>query len=130
MTTKFVREVMHPGVVTISETATLREAIKHMTDRAVRSLVITDEACAVRGIVSQTDFVNISLRESADWASMRVGEIMTRTVLTVTPDMPLNDAAKMLIENHVHRIIVVDSDDPCLAVGMLSMTDIMRDLME
>jgi hypothetical protein len=36
----------------------------------------------------------------------------------------------MLVENHVHRIIVVDGENPCEPVGVLAMSDLVKDLME
>jgi CBS domain-containing protein len=121
---------MHEGVVTCAGNVKLRDALRIMSDNTVRSLVVTDETCALCGIVSQTDLVDASLRHPETWASRAVSEIMTRDVLTVIADTPLSAAAKLLIEKHVHRIIVVDSRDTASAVGVLSMSDIVRDLME
>ncbi len=120
---------MHQGVVTCNENETLRNALKLMGDNTIRSIVITDAACSLCGIVSQTDLVNASLNDPVGWGDTPVSKVMTRNVLTVTVDTPLNAAAKTLIENHVHRIIVVDETDICNPVGVLSMSDIVRDLM-
>jgi crotonyl-CoA carboxylase/reductase len=126
---KTVRDVMHAGVVACDQQTNLRDALRMMTDNTIRSIVVTDEDCALRGILSQTDLVNASLKHPDAWAIMKVSDVMTRNVLTVSPDAALGDATKVLVENHVHRIIVVDPNDPCVAVGVLSMSDIVRDLM-
>ena len=126
---KTVRDVMHKGVESCDLNTPLRDALRQMSVKGMRSLVVNDAHCSLCGIISQTDLVNVSLKNPDTWAAMRAEEIMTRNVVTVLPDTPLNDAAKLLIEYHVHRIVVVDKDDPCNAVGVLSMTDIMRDLM-
>jgi CBS domain-containing protein len=128
--TKFVRDAMHQGVVTCSIETPLRDALRTMSDNTVRSIVITDMDCSLTGILSQTDLVNVKLMHPESWSDMRVSDVMTRNVLTVTADAPLNEAAKTLIENHVHRIVVVDALDPCIAVGVLSMSDIVRDMMD
>jgi acetoin utilization protein AcuB len=127
--TKFVRDAMHEGVVTCSIDTPLRDALRTMSENGVRSIVITDTDCSLTGILSQTDLVNVKLMNPDTWSDMRVADVMTRNVLTVTRDLPLNEAAKRLIENHVHRIVVVDAADPCSAVGVLSMSDIVRDMM-
>jgi acetoin utilization protein AcuB len=127
--TKFVRDAMHEGVVTCSIDTPLRDALRTMSENGVRSIVITDTDCSLTGILSQTDLFNVKLMNPDTWSDMRVADVMTRNVLTVTRDLPLNEAAKRLIENHVHRIVVVDAADPCSAVGVLSMSDIVRDMM-
>ena len=38
-------------------------------------------------------------------------------------------AAKVMIEQHIHRIVVVADSDPCNPVGILSMGDLVRDMM-
>ena len=128
--TRVVRDVMHAGVVTCDEKTTLRDALRRMVDNAIRSIVVTDSKCALCGIVSQTDLVNASLEHSAEWAQMPVSSIMTRNVLTVRPETDVEAATKVMVANHVHRIIVVDESDPCSAVGVLSMSDVVRDMME
>ncbi|MCX6019319.1 MAG: CBS domain-containing protein [Chloroflexi bacterium] len=128
--TRQVRDVMHAGVVACDERTTLRDVLRMMVDNTIRSIVVTDSNCALCGIVSQTDLVNASLEHAEDWAQMPVTAIMTRNVLTVKPETDVDEATKVLVINHVHRIIVVDSNDPCVAVGVLSMTDVVRDMME
>jgi len=127
---RLVRDVMHAGVVACDERTALRDALRMMVDNTIRSIVVTDAHCSLCGIVSQTDLVNASLQHPDDWAQMPVSEIMTRKVLTVTPETNLDEATKVLVGNHVHRIIVVNTDDPCTAVGVLSMSDVVRDMME
>ena len=128
--TRLVRDVMHAGVVACDERTMLRDALRIMVDNTIRSIVVTDAACSLCGIVSQTDLVNASLSHPDEWGQMPVSRIMTKQVLTVTPDTEIDAATKVLVANHVHRIIGVSSEDPCSAVGVLSMSDVVRDMME
>jgi CBS domain-containing protein len=60
---------------------------------------------------------------------MTVDEVMTRDVLTVTPETPLTDAAKLMVDRGVHRLVVVESQrSTCSPQGVLSVGDIMRRL--
>jgi len=126
---RLVRDVMHAGVVACDERTVLRDALRMMVDNTIRSIVVTDSGCLLCGIVSQTDLVNASLDDPAGWGTRPVSDIMTRKVVTATPEMQLDEATKLLVANHVHRIIVVDSADPCNAVGVLSMSDVVREMM-
>jgi CBS domain-containing protein len=132
MSDKFVRDVMHQGVVTCPETLTLAQATRLMTDEKVRALIVTDDKCSLSGILAQSDLVNAALNfpDPEHWRSTPVSEVMTRTVLTVTPEEPVNEAAKTMVKHHIHRIVVVRNGDPCTPVGVLSMGDLVRDMMK
>lgn len=131
MSDKFVRDVMHKGVVTCPEDIQLPDAARLMALQSVRALVITDDKCGMCGILSQSDLVNAKLEypDQEAWRKLTVAEVMTRTVLTVKPSDTLAVAAKTMVQNHIHRIVVVDDADPCSAVGVLSMGDLVRDMM-
>jgi CBS domain-containing protein len=126
---KSVREVMHEGVVTCAPDEKLRDVLKRMSENHIRSIVVTDSDCGLNGIVSQTDLVEASVQFPDVWSDMLVRAIMTEKVLTVPVSASANDAAKVLIENRVHRLIVVDADG-CTAVGVLAMSDIVRGMMD
>ena len=52
---------------------------------------------------------------------------MTRDVITTTPDEPLADAVNKLIENRIHRLVVVQQENGHKKpVGILSVTDLAR----
>ena len=53
---------------------------------------------------------------------LRIRDVMTRNVLTATPDMPLTDALALLTENHVSGAPVVDGGK---VVGIFSATDLL-----
>ncbi len=120
---------MHRGVIMCDQDACLRDVLRMMTANAIRSVVVTDAQHALTGIVSQTDLVNASLSRPESWATRPVSEVMTRKVLTVKPSVSLNEAAKLLIQNRVHRIIVVDDENALQPIGVLSMSDLVKDLM-
>jgi CBS domain-containing protein len=131
MSDKLVRDVMHKGVVTCPEDVVLPDAARLMALQSVRALVVTDDQCGLRGILSQSDLVNAKLEypDPEAWRNVTVSGVMTRSVLTVKPSDTLAAAAKTMVQNHIHRIVVVDDADPCTPVGVLSMGDLVRDMM-
>jgi CBS domain-containing protein len=131
MNSELVRDAMRQGVISCAPNLTLREAAKLMAEKKVRALVVIDEHCALAGILSQTDLVNATLAQpkSSRWQEMTVDEVMTRDVLTVTPETPLSDAAKLMVDKGVHRLVVIDHQrSSCSPQGVLSVGDIMRRL--
>jgi CBS domain-containing protein len=127
-----VSDVMHEGVLSCDSSLGLPDAAKLMMDANMRSLVVIDAECGLAGIVSQSDMVNARLlqAEGQKWNSMTIRDIMTSMVLTVTPDMTIKDAARLMIEYRIHRVVVAGDDNPCVPVGVLSMGDVMRHMME
>ncbi|MFN3706462.1 MAG: cyclic nucleotide-binding/CBS domain-containing protein [Thermoflexales bacterium] len=126
-----VRDAMHVGVECCDSSTTVRDAARMMHEKGLRSLVVIDFDCALAGIISETDIVAHRLVHSSDkpWEQMTVGEIMTSRVLTVTPDTPLQEAARILIDHRIHRLVVAEPDDMCKPIGILSMGDLMRYVM-
>ncbi len=127
-----VKDVMHEGVLSCDSSLGLPDAAKLMMDARMRSLVVIDADCGLAGIVSQSDMVNARLlqEEGENWNSMTIRDIMTSMVLTVTPEMTIKEAARLMIEYSIHRVVVAGEDNPCVPVGVLSMGDVMRHMME
>lgn len=132
MSEKMVRDVMHKGVVTCPENVVLPDAARLMATQNVRALVVTDANCGLCGILSQSDLVNARLDNIKPdaWRTLTVSEVMTRAVLTVKPSDTVTSTAKTMVQNHIHRIVVVDDSDPCTPVGVVSMGDLVRDMMK
>ena len=128
---KRVRDVMHPGAITCAPSITLTEAARLMQAQNVRALIVTDASCGMIGIVSQSDLVNAALKQEIGdaWHHLTAAEAMTRHVVTVSPDDALARAAKLMIDHRIHRLVVTDEADPCTPIGVLSMGDLVRDMM-
>ena len=119
---------MHHGVVTCDSSIRVRDAVRLMNEKRLRSLVVVDFDCALAGIITEMDIVAARLVHEGGkpWDQLTVGEIMTNRVLTVTPDTSLKEAAKLLVSHRIHRLVVAESDDMCTPIGILSLGDIMR----
>jgi CBS domain-containing protein len=69
------------------------------------------------------DYVR-ELHESLENANRKVSEVMTREVVTTAPDMILGRAARLMVEKHLKRLPVVDSDGKL--VGILGRLDVLN----
>lgn len=132
-----VSDVMTDKVFTISPEATLYEAADAMVGHRVRRLpVVTDDNLV--GIVTVTDVLNYILAEEKhvemllydvsieEVLSKKVGEVMSPTVISISPSSDLGSAVDKLIQKDVSGLPVV-SDDGRL-VGMLSRIDVLVEL--
>jgi predicted transcriptional regulator len=127
---RLVSEVMHRGIIACSSATTVQEVARILTEQDISALVVTDNQILV-GIISRTDVVNARLYEQywTQWHSLTAAHIMTKDVLTVPADASLEHAGRLLMERHIHRLVVVEErDGRPIPIGVLSLTDIVRDL--
>jgi len=102
--------------------------IADILDRAgISGVPVVDWSGYLVGVVSQTDLLRVRSTEDlwADRSRLSAHHIMSRPVLTVTVETPLDEAARLMGANHVHRLVVV-ADDGESPVGVLSATDLVH----
>ncbi|MCX7854146.1 MAG: 2-oxoacid:acceptor oxidoreductase family protein, partial [Caldilineales bacterium] len=126
---KRVRDVMHHGVFACQPDTPLKTLVRAMHERDIGAVVVVDKDGYLQGVVSGTDLVKAeaSNREFTTLPDILPEHIMTRNVITATPDEPLADAVNRLIENRIHRLIVVEKENGRQKpVGVLSIKDLTR----
>jgi len=82
-------------VFAISEEATVHETARYLRERQVRAVGVLDGAGKLVGVVSQSDISDKVAAENKS-AAMRVSEIMTRELVTVTPEMALDECLRQM----------------------------------
>ena len=131
MKNQFVKDWMTRDLVVISSKTTLPEAYKIMKERRIRRLPVVDGG-KLAGILtlgdvreaSPSDATSLSIYElNYLLAKLSVDRIMTRKVLSVGPDTTIREAARMMLENKIGGLPVVEIGK---VVGMLTESDIFR----
>jgi CBS domain-containing protein len=97
------------GIVVCKESVSLLEAAQRMVDEDVSALVVIDEQNDLIGIISRTDLLRAYCENEA-WSSILVKHYMNRDVVTIRPSDLLSSAAKLLLINQIHRVVVVDGE--------------------
>jgi CBS domain-containing protein len=99
-------------VYSIRDDVTVHEAAKYLREREVRAAGVLDPNGALAGVVSQSDISDKVAAENKCPAWMRVSEIMSTSLVTVTPDRPVVDAGGgyrgMLSVTDLLRVIASD----------------------
>jgi CBS-domain-containing membrane protein len=131
-----VADVMTRDVVSVSTTHSMLDVACRFVEHDVTGAPVTDEEGRCVGFFSSADFLRRELRarqESADSASgdslaqqAEVGRFMSGRVTTIKPGDSLLAAARLMCENHLHRLPVVD--DSGHVVGILSTMDVVAAL--
>lgn len=128
--TLLVRDVMHVGVTTCTRTTSVTEVARTMLNNRIHAVVVVGDDGRAIGVVSQTDVVLARQgRTTEQVAALRASDIMTPSLLSCTPEHKLSDAITLMTRNRVHRLVVVDEREGLLVpVGIISMTDVIRQL--
>jgi len=122
-----VATVMSKAVMTVELNTSAKDCAKAMAKRGVSCAVITQGGSAV-GIVTERDLVSKVLAESIDAKNVLARDIMSTPLITVGPDSTLTNAAELMAQYRVRRLVVVDSSGAL--VGLVTTGDIARSLAE
>jgi CBS domain-containing protein len=128
-----VKDLMHAGVLTCTSSTPIQEAAKMMVEHDVSALVVINSDGHMAGLLSRTDLVKIRIDAQTrdSWRTMPVSDIMVKDVVSVLPDDSLQYASELIMSRHIHRVVVVEEDaGGKKPVGILSITDVVRDLAE
>jgi CBS domain-containing protein len=111
-------------VYSISEDTTVHDAARYLRDRQVRSVGVCDKQGVLLGVVSQSDVSNKVAAENKCPAWMHVSEIMTRQLVTATPETSLEDCLRLMEQHGIFHLVVLDTEKGYR--GMISVTDLLQ----
>jgi CBS domain-containing protein len=117
---KSVRDVMTPGVRTVSPAQSLADAAEVMKGEDVGSVPVVEEG-RLAGIVTDRDIVTRAVAERRDPQTVKVDEIASREVVTVEPEQDLDEALALMARHQVRRLPVVEAGQ---LFGMLAQADV------
>jgi acetoin utilization protein AcuB len=133
----FVRDRMSSPVVTVTSDTSFQEALKLMRDHRIRRLPVIDKKYELVGIVSERDLLHASPSSATSlsvWeltyllSKIQIREIMTKDVSVATPEMPIEDAAHLMVSHRIGGLPVIDEHNQ--VVGMITETDVFKTFVE
>lgn len=124
-----VGELMTRDPVVIRADASLKEAAGLLDEYRISGLPVVDMDGALLGVLSQTDLVRARATEHlwTNWPGLAVRHLMTHPALTIAASASLGEAARLMEERHVHRLVVL-GDDERTPIGIISTTDLVRSM--
>lgn len=132
-----VRDHMVSPVITVTPDTPFQDALKLMRDKGFRRLPVVNKSGKVVGIVSERDLLYASPSPASTlsiWemnyllSKITVEKVMTKNVITVSPDAPIERAAYTLTIHKFGGLPVVDDNGKL--VGIITETDIFKALVE
>lgn len=131
-----VGERMSRPVITIHPEMPMQDALKLMQKERVRRFPVVDKRGRLVGIVSDKDLLNASPSKATSLtiyevnyllSKITVKEIMTRDVITITEDTPLEEAARIMADNKIGGLPIVRGNE---VSGIITETDLFKIFLE
>jgi CBS domain-containing protein len=121
-----IRELMTANPTTVDPSAPVVDAALVMRQEDVGPVPVVENGDRLAGIVTDRDIVLRVVAEGADPQSTTVGEIMSRDLVTVDPDQPLDEALRLMARHQVRRLPVCEEDGRL--VGIVAQADVATEL--
>ncbi len=109
------RDIMTPDVITITPDASVQDAARKLSDYHISGMPVVDGDGRVMGIITTADIITK--------AGNTVEKIMTRRVVSVREDTPVDEIAQILTSKRIKRVPVMAGDR---LLGVVSRADIVR----
>jgi CBS domain-containing protein len=118
-----VKEIMTKNVVTIDVNKSVFEAAQLMASQGLGCLIVMDKVLPV-GIITERDIVRrvVAKQSSPD---VNISEVMTKTLITVEPDISLKEAARVMSTNKIRRLPILKNNK---LVGIVVSSDFVRNV--
>ena len=120
-----IADVMSLRVLTVTPDETVQLAIARMLEENVGSVAVC-EGNSLVGIFTERDVMRLA-GENIELQELRVGDVMTRRVLTVSPDDDILAAGALMAERRIRHLPVVQDG---MVMGIVGLRDVTRSLLE
>jgi CBS domain-containing protein len=111
-------------VYSILDETTVHDAARYLRERQVRAVGVCDKEGVLVGVISHSDVSDKVAAENKCPAWMRVSEIMTRQLITATPETSIEDCLRLMDQHGIFHLVVLDSNKGYR--GMISVTDLLQ----
>jgi acetoin utilization protein AcuB len=132
-----VRERMTRNPVLCAPDLPVNEAFDLMKKEHIRRIPVVDKGGKLVGIVSDKDLLHVSPSPATTLSAfeipyllsrVKVSDVMTKKVITVGEDMPIEDAARIMVDNKIGGVPVITETGA--VVGIITETDIFKTFLE
>jgi len=117
-----IGKLMVKNVATLQKDSSVHEAVRLLNKNKIGCIVVVDNG-NIAGIVTERDLLERVLEKCRNPKETKVSEIMTRNVITGTPDMDTLDATRLMFKLKVKKLPITEGNR---LVGIITLTDIAR----
>jgi len=150
MSAWLAEDIMNPDVLTVRDDMLVRDLALFLTEHEISGAPVVDAGGRPVGVVSGTDVVSVDRAGRKDVSdpspyylrafenrfsvesirglrveeeALTVSDIMTPVVISVARDMPVSRIARLMLHDHIHRVIVREGDS---IAGIVTSFDMLR----
>ena len=118
-----VSQIMNTNLISLTPDDSAAQAARLFERHGIGALPVCSKDGKLRGIVTDRDIALRCIAFENPPEETRLREIMTRGVITVTPDEDVREAAKIMASEQIRRLPVLENNR---VVGMLALSDLAR----
>ncbi|MCA9872464.1 MAG: CBS domain-containing protein [Anaerolineales bacterium] len=131
-----IKNRMSQPVITVDPDMPIMDALNLMKTHSIRRTPVIDQQGKLIGIVSDKDLLNAGPSDATSlsvWeinyliGKIKVKQVMTRAVLTVEGETPIEEAARIMVDNKVGGLPVMNGDE---IIGVITESDLFKILLE
>ena len=132
-----IRDRMTRNPVLCAPDVSVTDAFDMMKKARIRRMPVVDKNGKLVGIVSDKDLLRVSPSPATTLSAyeipyllskVKVSDVMTKKVITVVEDTPVEDAARIMVDNKIGGLPVVNETNA--VVGIITETDIFKTFLE
>jgi CBS domain-containing protein len=121
-TVRLVLNLKGQNIWHIAPEACVYDAIEIMAEKYVGALLVISEGKLV-GVVSERDYARKVILQGKSSKETQVKEIMTSPAIFVTPDQTVQDCMRIMTDNHIRHLPVVEQEQ---ILGVVSIGDLVK----
>jgi len=116
-----IKDIMKKDFISVKEDDLIEKVLDIMRESKVNSLPVVDSSGLLTGIVVKADIFRFMI-QPGHYDSCPVDWVMSKKVLTVSPETGIKEAARKILDNHIIAMPVMDNDK---LVGMISIEELL-----
>ena len=118
-----ILEIKGSTVITIKPTETMAALSQRLRERRIGAAIVSADGKAVDGVISERDIAYGLSVHKADLYAMPVSALMTKAVITCSPEDNLGIVASTMLSRNVRHLPVLDGNR---LIGMVSIRDVLN----
>jgi len=118
-----ILEIKGSTVITIKPTETMAALSQRLRERRIGAAIVSGNGQSVDGVISERDIAYGLSVHKADLHAMPVSALMTKAVITCSPDDNLGIVASTMLSRNVRHLPVLDGNR---LIGMVSIRDVLN----
>jgi len=115
-----LQEIMSKNVATITPQQSVAEAAQIMSQHNIGSIPVVQNGQCV-GIVTDRDITLRAAAKGVDSTTTKIESIMSKNVVTATPQMDVHEASKLMADKQIRRLPIVENNK---LTGIIAIGDI------